>query len=600
MLLEDFSDEQDFDYEERINQRLKDMEQLEFDDQPEDQKEEDKFLDAEEARGKLHLWISEQRTYRWIYKTFKNFLLKYRDKKNNSKLIYDEKIAEMAQQNKQSLYVSLEHLKEMNATLFVWICYEPTLIIKFLNKVAMDCTLLKYPDYKDMINNQIYVKFVDFSVMDNIRDLRQKDLGQLIKIQGVVTKRSKVFSQLDKVYYICRRCGDRKGPIYQNEESEQKIGDCAVCQSKGPFEIDQAATLYQNYQRITIQESPNQVPPGRVPRQKEVILLGDNIDIARPGDEIQVTGIYTMQYDYKLNRAHGFPIFTTFIEANYVKCLAEIENIDLPKEDIQQIKELSKDKNIGQRIISSIAPSIFEHRDVKTALALAMFGGEAKDIAGKHRIRGDINVLVLGDPGTAKSQFLKSVEKLFHRCIYTTGKGASAVGLTAGVHKDPVTQEWTLEGGALVLADKGICVIDEFDKMSDQDRTSIHEAMEQQSISISKAGIVASLQARCSVIAAANPIQGRYNSQLSFMDNVELSDPILSRFDILCVVKDRVDFNLDSKLASFVINSHIKNHPSNKEKSEQELESNLIPIIQDQSIKPLDQTILRKYIMYAR
>lgn len=170
------------------------MEVMDFEEQPEDQKEEDKFLDAEEARGKLHIWISEQRTYRWIYKTFKSFLLKYRDKKNNQKLIYDEKISEMAQQNKQSLYVSLEHLKEMNATLFVWICYEPALIIKFLNKVAMDCTLLKYPDYKDMINNQIFVKFIDFSVMDNIRDLRQKDLGQLIKIEGVVTKRTKVFS----------------------------------------------------------------------------------------------------------------------------------------------------------------------------------------------------------------------------------------------------------------------------------------------------------------------------------------------------------------------------------------------------------------------
>ena len=140
-----------------------------------------------------------------------------------------------------------------------------------------------------------------------------------------------------------------------------------------------------------------------------------------------------------------------------------------------------------------------------------MFGGESKDVGGKHKIRGDINMLLLGDPGTAKSQFLKYIEKLYHRVVYTTGKGASAVGLTAGVHKDPITGEWTLEGGARVLADKGICLIDEFDKMNEQDRTSIHEAMEQQSISISKAGIVTSLHARCSVIAAANPLQGQYN-----------------------------------------------------------------------------------------
>ena len=180
---------------------------------------------------------------------------------------------------------------------------------------------------------------------------------------------------------------------------------------------------------------------------------------------------------------------------------------------------------------------------------------------GKHKIRGDINCLLLGDPGTAKSQFLKYVEQVFHRVVYTTGKGASAVGLTAGVHKDPVSREWTLEGGALVLADKGVCLIDEFDKMNDQDRTSIHEAMEQQSISISKAGIVTSLQARCSVIAAANPIKGNYNTALSFNDNVDLTDPILSRFDILAVIKDEVNEDQDDALATFVINSHMRNHP---------------------------------------
>jgi DNA replication licensing factor MCM2 len=165
----------------------------------------------------------------------------------------------------------------------------------------------------------------------------------------------------------------------------------------------------------------------------------------------------------------------------------------LTDEDKQNIREFAKRDNIAQDIVNSIAPSIYGHDFVKKALALAMFGGEAKDINGKHRIRGDVNVLLLGDPGTAKSQFLKYIEQLFPRVVYTTGKGASAVGLTAGVHKDPITGEWTLEGGALVLADRGLCLIDEFDKMNETDRTSIHEAMEQQTISISKAGIVTQL-----------------------------------------------------------------------------------------------------------
>merc|ERR1711935_1313697 len=167
------------------------------------------------------------------------------------------------------------------------------------------------------------------------------------------------------------------------------------------------------------------------------------------------------------------------------------------------------------------------------ALAMSLFGAVPKNVNDKHRIRGDVNVLLLGDPGTAKSQLLKYAEATAPRAVYSTGKGASAVGLTASVRNDPITREWTLEGGALVLADRGVCLIDEFDKMNDQDRTSIHEAMEQQSISLSKAGIVTSLQARCSVFAAANPIGGKYDSSMTLSENVELTDPILQRFDIL-------------------------------------------------------------------
>merc|ERR1711920_498546 len=217
-----------------------------------------------------------------------------------------------------------------------------------------------------------------------------------------------------------------------------------------------------------------------------------------------------------------------------------------------------------ERFIASMAPSIYGMWHVKTAIALAMMSGQPKLAAGKHRIRGDINTLIVGDPGLAKSQFLKYVEKTFPRAVYTTGKGASAVGLTASVQKNPITQEWTLEGGALVMADRGICLIDEFDKMNDKDRVSIHEAMEQQSISISKAGIVTQLQARCSVIAAANPIGGCYDSSMTFSENVDLSDPILSRFDICCVIKDTIDPIIDEKLASFVVDSHCVSLPENK------------------------------------
>ena len=233
----------------------------------------------------------------------------------------------------------------------------------------------------------------------------------------------------------------------------------------------------------------------------------------------------------------------------------------LTEEDEKQIRAMAKDERIAKRIVKSIAPSIYGHEDIKTALALSLFGGVPKDINRKHRIRGDINVLLLGDPGTAKSQFLKYVEKTASRAVFTTGQGASAVGLTASVRKDPMTREWTLEGGALVLADKGHCLIDEFDKMNDADRTSIHEAMEQQSISISKAGIVTSLQARCAIVAAANPIRGRYNPTIPFQQNVELTEPILSRFDVLCVVKDAVDPVKDEMLAQFVVGSHLRSHP---------------------------------------
>ncbi|KAH9503756.1 hypothetical protein Btru_066554 [Bulinus truncatus] len=249
--------------------------------------------------------------------------------------------------------------------------------------------------------------------------------------------------------------------------TEIKPGSCPECQSQGPFEINMEQTIYKNYQRITVQESPGKVPAGRLPRSKDAILLEDLVDSCKPGDEIELTGIYHNNYDGSLNTANGFPVFATVIQANFITKKDDKTAVaSLTDEDIKAIIALSKDERISEKIFASMAPSIYGHEDIKRALALAVFGGEAKNPGQKHKVRGDINVLICGDPGTAKSQFLKYLEKTAPRVVFATGQGASAVGLTAYVQRNPVSKEWTLEAGALVLADKGVCLIDEFDKVT--------------------------------------------------------------------------------------------------------------------------------------
>lgn len=463
--------------------------------------------------------------------------------------------------NSESLEVSYIHLARSRPILAYFLANSPQALLELFDQVALDVILLYYPSY-DRIHSEIHVRITELPTSLSLRDLRQTNLNCLVRVTGVVTRRTGVFPQLKYVKFDCGKCGLTLGPFFQDTTKELKISFCSGCESRGPFTVNSEQTVYRNYQKMTLQESPGSVPAGRLPRHREVILLWDLIDVAKPGEEIEVTGIYRNNFDASLNTKNGFPVFSTVLEANHINKKEDLfAAVRLTEEDEKTIRSMARDDRIAKRIIKSIAPSIYGHDDIKTAIALSLFGGVPKDINRKHRIRGDINVLLLGDPGTAKSQFLKYVEKTASRAVFTTGQGASAVGLTASVRKDAVTREWTLEGGALVLADKGHCLIDEFDKMNDADRTSIHEAMEQQSISISKAGIVTTLQARCAIIAAANPIRGRYNPTIPFQQNVELTEPILSRFDVLCVVKDAVDPVQDEMLAQFVVGSHLRSHP---------------------------------------
>ncbi|SPN99524.1 probable DNA replication licensing factor (nimQ) [Cephalotrichum gorgonifer] len=548
-------------------------------------------------------WVAQPAVQRTIRREFKNFLTTFID--DNGSSVYGKRIQTLGEVNAETLEVSYDHLSASKAILAYFLANAPAEILKLFDEVAMDVALLTYPDY-ERIHAEIHVRIFDLPVHYTLRQLRQSHLNCLVRVSGVVTRRTGVFPQLKYVKFDCTKCGVTLGPFQQESNVEVKISFCQSCQSRGPFTLNSEKTVYRNYQKITIQESPGTVPAGRLPRSREVVLLWDLIDKAKPGDEIEVTGIYRNNYDAQLNNRNGFPVFATILEANnVVKAHDQLAGFRLTEEDEQAIRKLSRDPNIIDRVINSIAPSIYGHTDVKTAVAASLFGGVPKLAKGGLSIRGDINVLLLGDPGTAKSQVLKYVEKTAHRAVFATGQGASAVGLTASVRRDPVTSEWTLEGGALVLADKGTCIIDEFDKMNDQDRTSIHEAMEQQTISISKAGIVTTLHARCGVIAAANPIGGRYNSTRAFSDNVQLTEPILSRFDILCVVRDTVDPEEDERLARFIVGSHSRSHPLTQAEDGADAEADDDEERRAQQAATgksgdIPQELLRKYILYAR
>merc|ERR1719468_786159 len=541
-----------------------------------------------------------------IQKCFQQFLRKFALKKKGDSEedeelqdpVYPEEIQKMAEEHQKHLDVNFQHLQEWSGNLALWISEHPKLLLPILDETLMAEARRKFETYNQMDESSLRVAVHSFLVRDEIRDLCTNHLNKLVLVNGVVTKRSGVFNQVERLYLRCAKCNFPSGPFEVQEDKDLKPGACIECQSRGPWRVDRQKTLYRNHQKITLQESPGSVEAGKMPRSKEVVLTNDQVDSVRPGDTLTLTGIYHCLYDAATNAKTCFPVYRTTIDAVHLKRSGDVKMESVTDEEQERILELAKKPNIRESFIASMAPSIYGMRHVKTAIALSMMGGMQKTAAGKHRIRGDINALVVGDPGLAKSQFLKYVEQTFPRAVYTTGKGASAVGLTAAVQRDE-NGHFCLQGGAMVLADDGLCLIDEFDKMNEQDRTSIHEAMEQQTISISKAGIVATLQARCAVIAVGNPVDGRYDPQRTFAQNVNLSDPILSRFDLLCVLRDESDAVQDERLADHVVCSHIRSHPE-ANSDDKTVQPRLQQQQQAAGVQPIPQDLLQKYIVYAR
>jgi len=410
------------------------------------------------------------------------------------------------------------------------------------------------------------------------RQLTSAWLRQLVCVEGVATKVSTIKPKVVQSVHYCKETQKHEKrdyvdatdpslglPALNNEGHEQPERLINITSTVYPtkdaegnkLETEYGLCTYKDHQTITLQEMPEKAPMGQLPRSVELILDHDLVDRIKPGDRVMVVGVYRALATSAQGQQTTSGVFRTVVLVNNVQVLGrDASHLNFSPTDIRTIRSLAKRNDILSVLGRSISPSIHGHTVIKKALALQLLAGVEKNLENGTHLRGDINILMVGDPSTAKSQLLRSAMTIAPLAVSTTGKGSSGVGLTAAVTSDPDTRERRLEAGAMVLADRGLVCVDEFDKMSENDRVAIHEAMEQQTVTIAKAGIHASLNARCSVLAAANPVYGQYDRRRRIQENIGLPDSLLSRFDLLFVVLDQMDPVSDRKIATHVVRGH--------------------------------------------
>lgn len=558
--------------------------------------------------------LNDDAVIRSIYDEIVEFIKGFRDA--NGVYKYREQIEMLKIREAKSITVDHNDLALYNQDIITRLAEEPSTVLREFNSAVYD--VLKESDarYADRIRDELTVRVSNYPYQVKMRDIDADLIGMLISTSGMVVRASEVKPFISRYYYRCvnghdgyisridyqkwRRKGSSSGSGNSNkkgEEDEERDKDerrrergALVCKKCGAaIDVDVERSKFSNIQMIRLQELPEDLPPGQLPYHIDVILMHDLVDNARPGDRIILTGIVDVERDLESSRM-DVPLFRIRIEGNNIEFLAGRDGAKdasarsdgrfiISDEDEREIKRIASRPDVYDLLISSFAPHIYGHEITKEAILLQIVGSPQRELEDATKLRGDINILLVGDPGTAKSELLKYAARIAPRGLYTSGRGSTAAGLTAAVIRDK-SGMMMLEAGAVVLGDQGLVCIDELDKMRAEDRSALHEVMEQQTCSVAKGGIVATLNARTSILAAANPILGKYDPYRNITENVNLPIPLLTRFDLIFAIRDEPNKDGDANLARHILGIHRR--------------------IGYEHLPPIPIDLLRKYLAYAK